>query len=241
MIKIRYSNPIDVAGICYSSNFVAEVYLDVDVGKPSYIYTEEGDEKPDGSFERTFARVEKQYKIDTYLQEFLVDAFSVMQMHEDIEVWLSNGNIIPVDELRMSEPDWDDLRGLAAVTITFVVYEEATSNKCEQINEDCPTFTKPTLGGTKTTDDPLTFALIGTTDDDCLIEVYAFIWTDEFGEGDYELIDTVLSTDFIDGISITILDETTLEYCTTYQFKVKAVTHGCEDVGVFSDVFSIPI
>lgn len=145
MIKIRYYNSRDVAGIAYGNDFTPEVYLDVDVGKPTYVYSEEGEEEPDGSFRRTFARVEKQYTITTYLQEYMIDAMAALQLHDNIEVWLSNGNVLSVDEFRITDPDWDDLRGLGEITMTFIVYDAYVANGCAGITTDCASLTTPTL------------------------------------------------------------------------------------------------
>lgn len=145
MIKIRYYNNRDVAGIAYGNGFTPEVYLDVDVGKPTYVYSEEGEEEPDGSFRRTFARVEKQYTITTYLQEYMIDAMAALQLHDNIEVWLSNGNVLSVDEFRITDPDWDDLRGLGEITMTFIVYQDSVANGCANVTTDCATLNVPTL------------------------------------------------------------------------------------------------
>lgn len=130
MIKIRYTNAVDVGGISYYDNFTPEIYLDVDVGKPIYLYSEDGDEDVSGSFNRTFARLEKQYSINTYVQEYMLDALMLVQLHDYVEIYLSNGTSLVVKEFRVSDPEWNELDALAAITITLSVFEESVSSGC---------------------------------------------------------------------------------------------------------------
>jgi len=139
MIKIRYYNNITTAGIFYGDDLISDVYLDVDIGRPTYIYEEQGDERNDGSFERGFARIEKQYNITTHVQEYMVDALTVAQLHDNIEVYTSNGTILIVKDLRVSDPEWQtSTPALAEITITFSLYEESLSSSCEESYDvDC--------------------------------------------------------------------------------------------------------
>lgn len=133
MIKITFSNPKDVAGIYYPTSvpFTGKLYLDADIGRPTYIYNEEGEEDINGNFNRSFARVEKQYNIRTHLLEHMVDAFSVIQLHETIYVVASNGASFYVSDFRMSEPEWDEnIPCLAEVTLTFNVYSDSIFTRC---------------------------------------------------------------------------------------------------------------
>jgi len=152
MIKIRYSSSKDLtAGICYADGLIVEFYLDVDVGKPKYIYSEDGDEDLSGDFIRSFARIEKQYTIETYLQEYMVDAVFALQLHDNVEVLLSNGTNLIVDEFRVSDPEWDEAEGLAKVVMTFVIYTEISNNSCSTAIDcdiNAPTLTAMSVSGT---------------------------------------------------------------------------------------------
>ena len=133
MIKITFSNTKDVAGIYYPSTrpFTGKLYLDADIGRPTYIYNEDGEEDINGNFNRSFARVEKQYNIRTHLLEHMVDAFAVIQLHDYINVLASNGANFIASEFRMSEPEWDEnIPCLAEVTLTFNVYSDSTFTRC---------------------------------------------------------------------------------------------------------------
>ncbi len=241
MIKIRYYNSRDVAGIAYGNGFTPEVYLDVDVGKPTYVYSEEGEEEPDGSFRRTFARVEKQYTITTYLQEYMIDAMAALQLHDNIEVWLSNGNVLSVDEFRITDPDWDDLRGLGEITMTFIVYDAYITNGCAGINTDCASLTTPTLVASLiNSGTPVQFSVSGTSDDNIFIGIYIGTEDPEGGWGEYELITTMTATQFASGSEIvSFYDSTSYNGGWNYRIKAFAYQRGCEDYGLWSNVVSI--
>lgn len=132
MIRIKYTNTAgNVAGINYDgTGFIPELFLDVNVGKPIYNYIEEGNENRDMGFNRSFARIEKQYSFETAVQEYILDALMVMQLHDHIEITLSNGTTVYPTELRVSDPEWTAAEAFARVTVTFVVYAESTSPNC---------------------------------------------------------------------------------------------------------------
>lgn len=132
MIRIKYTNTAgNVAGINYDgTGFIPELFLDVNVGKPIYNYIEEGNENRDMDFNRSFARIEKQYSFETAVQEYILDALMVMQLHDHIEITLSNGTTVYPTELRVSDPEWTAAEAFARVTVTFVVYAESTSPNC---------------------------------------------------------------------------------------------------------------
>lgn len=133
MIKITFSNPKDVAGIYYqgAKGFVGKLYLDADLGKPTYTYEEEGDEDTLGNFDRSYARVSKQYTVTTHLQEYMIDALSVIQLHDDIYIVASNGAAFKCIDFKMSEPSWEDtVSAFALVTLTFTVYTETIFTRC---------------------------------------------------------------------------------------------------------------
>lgn len=133
MIKITFSNPKDVAGIFYKGGkgFVGKLYLDADLGKPIYTYEEEGDENTLGDFDRSYARVSKQYTVTTHLQEYMIDALSVIQLHNDIYVVASNGASFKCIDFKISEPSWSEtVSAFAEVTLTFTVYTETTFTRC---------------------------------------------------------------------------------------------------------------
>jgi hypothetical protein len=245
MIKIRYYNNRDVAGIAYGNDFTPDVYLDVDVGKPTYVYSEEGEEEPDGSFRRTFARVEKQYTISTYLQEYMIDAMAALQLHDNIEVWLSNGNVISVDEFRITDPDWDDLRGLGEITMTFIVYDAYVANGCAGITTDCASLTTPTLVASLINSGDLTpcavqFNVSGTSDDNVLVGIYIYTLDPDGGLGDYELITTMSAAQFASGSEIVSFEDcTTYNEAENYQIKAFAYQRGCEEYGQWSNIVTI--
>ena len=141
MIRIQYSNSKRLAGIYYGDDLINSIYLDVNIGKPSFVYSEEGDEMPDGSFSRNYALIKKQYNIESYFMEYMVDAISIIGMHDNIQVETESGQVFLVDEFTMSSPEWID--GMAKVTLTFVVYSEYSSGCGE--DDICETIAAPII------------------------------------------------------------------------------------------------
>jgi hypothetical protein len=118
-ILIEYSNSVDFGDIVYHDGFENKIYLDADVSKPDYELLEEGIENGEGEFSPTFQKWKKKYSIRFYAQEFLVDALTLMALHDNITITLRNGEGSVVKDVEV-EPVWDDsIECWAEVTITF--------------------------------------------------------------------------------------------------------------------------
>ena len=133
-ILIEYSNSVDFGDILYQNTFENKIYLDADVSKPEYEIVEEGVENGDGEFLPTFQKWAKKYSITFYAQEFLVDALTLMTLHDQITVTLRNGEASNVLDAEV-EYKWDsNIECWAEVTLSFVT-DYIIRKKCDE-NQD---------------------------------------------------------------------------------------------------------
>ena len=118
-ILIEYSNSTDFGDILYQNTFVNRIYLDADVSTPEYELVEDGEENGDGEFFPSFQKWSKKYSITFYAQEFLVDAITLMALHDQINITLKNGESSNVKDIEV-DPTWDsNIECWAEVVITF--------------------------------------------------------------------------------------------------------------------------
>ena len=138
-ILIEYSNSVDFGDILYQNTFENKIYLDADVSKPEYEIVEEGTENGDGEFFPTFQKWAKKYSITFYAQEFLVDALTLMTLHDQITVTLRNGEASNVLDAEV-EYKWDsNIECWAEVTLSFVT-DYIIRKKCDE-NQDTSCIT----------------------------------------------------------------------------------------------------
>jgi len=130
-IIIEYSNSADFGNILYQNDFANKLYLDADVSKPEYELLEDGIENGDGEFIPTFQKWAKKYSIEFYAQEFLVDALTLMALHDQINVTLKNGESSNVTDIEIAYK-WDsNIECWAEVTIKFST-SYITRTKCQE-------------------------------------------------------------------------------------------------------------
>jgi len=130
-IIIEYSNSADFGNILYQNDFANKLYLDADVSKPEYELLEDGIENGDGEFIPTFQKWAKKYSIEFYAQEFLVDALTLMALHDQINVTLKNGESSNVTDIEIAY-EWDStIECWAKVTIKFST-SYITRTKCSE-------------------------------------------------------------------------------------------------------------
>jgi len=144
-ILIEYSNSVDFGDILYQNTFENRIYLDADVSKPEYEIVEEGTENGDGEFFPTFQKWAKKYSITFYAQEFLVDALTLMTLHDQITVTLRNGEASNVLDAEV-EYKWDsNIECWAEVTLSFVT-DYIIRKKCDENSTTCGTAVVSTGG-----------------------------------------------------------------------------------------------
>jgi hypothetical protein len=137
-LKISWWNDHDLGEILYQDGYKNVIYLDVEVDKPEYNVTLESDLNGDNVEITKFRKWEKVYKFECWMQEDLVDAFSLMQIHDNIEVTLQSGDIIQVAKhgLRV-EPSWEEIGCLAKCIVSFAENYVVAGNCDENMDLDC--------------------------------------------------------------------------------------------------------
>lgn len=155
LTRIEFWSTCDVDEIFYRGILLGHpqyknlVYLDVEPGKPNYLYVEEGEEDGNKVFISDLKSLEKEYFLQTPMPEFLTDALSLLPMHVgkkgNIEVLTSRGYLSRVDKVRV-EPDWQQEDGAWAMTDLFLITETVLSVNC------CPGLEDVTSDGSITAD-----------------------------------------------------------------------------------------
>lgn len=137
-LKISWWNDHDLGEILYQDGFKNVIYLDVEVEKPEYNTVLESDLNGDNVEITKFRKWEKVYKFECWMQEDLVDAFSLMQIHDNIEVTLQSGDVIQVAKhgLRV-DPNWEEIGCLAKCTVSFTENYIVAGNCDENMDMGC--------------------------------------------------------------------------------------------------------
>lgn len=97
--------------------FVNRLYLNVELGKPDYVFDEEGEQR-DGYFFPEKQISEKTYKCTILAPEYLCDVMRFIRMSDVISVVDSYGRTYSVDTFLIT-PKWQDQGNLASVEIEF--------------------------------------------------------------------------------------------------------------------------
>ena len=97
--------------------FVNRLYLNVELGKPDYVFDEEGEQR-DGYFFPEKQISEKTYKCTILAPEYLCDVMRFIRMSDSITVVDSYGRTYAVDTFLIT-PKWQDQGNLASVEIEF--------------------------------------------------------------------------------------------------------------------------
>ena len=137
-LKIEWYNDHDLGEILYQDGYKNKIYLDLEVEKPEYNTTIESDLNGDAVEITKFRKWEKVYKFECWMTEDLVDAFSLMQIHDNIEVTLQSGDVIQVAKhgLRV-EPSWEEIGCLAKCVVSFAENYVVAGNCDENMDLDC--------------------------------------------------------------------------------------------------------
>lgn len=137
-LKITWWNDNDLGEILYQDGFKNVIYLDVEVEKPEYNVTLESDLNGDNVEVTKFRKWEKVYRFECWMQEDLVDAFTLMQIHDNIEVTLQSGDVIQVAKhgLRV-DPSWEEIGCLAKSVVSFAENYVVAGNCDENMTTEC--------------------------------------------------------------------------------------------------------
>lgn len=105
-------------GIIYynDATYKNTLYIPTEVGKPSYEFEEEGDER-NGYFFAEKQISKKRYQFNFLAPEYVCDALRLMRMHDYITIEC-NGITYYADQANV-EVNWQTQGNLASVTVTF--------------------------------------------------------------------------------------------------------------------------
>lgn len=121
-LKIRWYNEEDVyyrgGLICYKNpKFINTLYLDTQLGKPEYPFTEESEER-DGLLFPIKMFTEKTYKFTCLASEAMCDAMRLIRMADYVQVTDGYGNQYEADQFLFT-PSWQTQGDLAQVECEF--------------------------------------------------------------------------------------------------------------------------
>ena len=107
---------MDAGRIIYQGGYTNVLYLQADLAKPEYLFTEEGEER-DGYFFPLKQISEKRYHFKFWASEYLLDVLRFVRMSDFVKV-VYRGKEYPVDTFLLT-PEWEDAGDVAAVTAEF--------------------------------------------------------------------------------------------------------------------------
>lgn len=121
-IKIEWYNEenleFDQGIIIYQNpRFINKLYLCTELGKPEYVFEEEGETR-DGYFFPTKQISEKKYKCTILAPEFLCDVMRLIRMSDYVRVTDQYGRVYNCDTFLIT-PEWQVQGDLASVQIEF--------------------------------------------------------------------------------------------------------------------------
>ena len=129
-ICITWWNDTDLGEVLYQTGYKNKIFLNIEIEKPEYNTTIEAEQNGDNAEITMFRKWEKVRKFEAFMQEDLVDAFSFMAIHDNIEITLRTGEVLTVQKHTMRvEPSWEEIGCLAKVTVSFVV-DYVTAGSC---------------------------------------------------------------------------------------------------------------
>lgn len=132
LTKLTYYDVCDIGDIFYRTGEISGktyknfLYLDIDIGRPAYPISEEGDEDPFGNVQIEYAKVAKQYNLQGVFPEYLLDALVTLPLHlvaktGVIEILTKRGYAQRITKITIPDPKWqgdDD-----AIALTDIIFE----------------------------------------------------------------------------------------------------------------------
>jgi hypothetical protein len=136
-LQIKYRNSCDLAGSVFQKpevDFYYVLYLDSDVGTPTFETIDEGREDGEKNFISDFKKSTKRYQFNTVVPEYQLDALMSIMLHDTVQVKLKNGENNRVFNFTVTPADWIN-ENIINVTISFTVNYDIATGCCnnEQI------------------------------------------------------------------------------------------------------------
>jgi len=134
LILIEWGNTCDIDNILYQKGFLQQLYLETDIGKPLYEIDEVGSTDGDNNFKRTWQKWEKKYKFQVLVPEFIIEALSMIKMHDYISIFLPNSQSVRVKDFEIENITWQEEGCMALVGCEFTTDYILNSGCCTNIN-----------------------------------------------------------------------------------------------------------
>lgn len=131
-LKIEYSNSCDLGNVYYQAGFENIIYLDTQIGAPEYQYEEEGEENGDGVLVKTFQKLQKVYKFEVQVPEYMADALMFMALHDVITLSYTNGLYTASIRNVIVNVTWDEDTNscMALVEVKFQQDDQVLKDNC---------------------------------------------------------------------------------------------------------------
>ena len=218
--KIEYWSTCDIGGIYYrpipgfeSVQYKNIIYLDSEIGRPDYLFDEEGEEDSLKVFHPEIQTVEKQHSIEAILPEFMLDAISLLFLHINrtgaVEILTNEGVVGEVKKLLISKPEWTTETALdAKAELQFITKTEYKIGCCSIDDELAQT---------------------------CIRSAFQVVATISEGSQDYINFRYTDAADFVTKIPLVNGDYVLINNAATqkqYVRKYNAVTQLYDDMGI---------
>lgn len=131
-LKIEYSNSCDLGNVYYQGGFINTIYLDTEIGAPEYKYEEEGEDNGDGVLIKTFEKLQKVYKFQVLVPEYMADALMFMALHDVITISYTNGLYSTSARNIIVNVTWDEDTNscMALVEVSFQQDDQVLKDNC---------------------------------------------------------------------------------------------------------------
>lgn len=131
-IKLQWSNSCDLGRIYYDGDFRNILYFDTEIGKPDYQYEVEEEMNSDGVNLPTFQSLNKIYKFEVFVPEYVVDALVAIPLHDTVTITiLNNGYTSNIRNVKV-DVNWEDISNecMALCTVSFEQDDQITKGSC---------------------------------------------------------------------------------------------------------------
>lgn len=156
-VKLTYCSCSPLDDIIYGTNtgntaqdFKNVVYLDTDIGEPKYKVDEVGYEDQNKIFHPTSLKHTKTYRLETVLPEYMVDALSIVPLHEVVYLTLPNGKEAQIKEIKLLETKWFEASNIAQCTVEFTEAIIVKTGCCSTNMDEVALYDEQVLQGYNT-------------------------------------------------------------------------------------------